>query len=237
MSNPVAASIQPQASLNLFSDKLTVLVLPFIPVGFVDVEFFCDGLTLNLMRALAASGQARVVPWATANWLTNKTGDKREYYLATNADVMLEPLVQRDSESRYSLSVQWIDGPTGLLDDFHNVRGGPSDSLSMISDLASKLAHRLSITYDERTHNQVAVRQSSDIAASLFYVRARREALVFTPVAVRRSLEFVNRAVDRDPYFAAAHALLAGLDPRRAMRGLARIWDTYRSPDRRREGR
>src|SRR5262249_10169978 len=80
-----------------YSKRLAVLVLPFLPIGFRDETHLCAGLTLNLMRALAASGQARVVPWATAHWLVAKTGDKREYHRLVGADVLFECLVEQVS--------------------------------------------------------------------------------------------------------------------------------------------
>lgn len=58
--------------LPTLSDKLSVMVLPVLPIGFRDEQCFCDGLTLNLMRAIAAGGQARVVPWTTSHWLAEK---------------------------------------------------------------------------------------------------------------------------------------------------------------------
>lgn len=97
--------------------KLAVLVLPFLPIGFRDDGFFCAKLTLGLMRALAASGQARVVAW-TSHWIVRKTGDKREYHRATGADVILEGLVQEISGNRFKVGVHWIDGLTGLFDTF-----------------------------------------------------------------------------------------------------------------------
>jgi TolB-like protein len=199
------------ASVLALSERVSILVLPVLPIGFTDDGFLCEGLTLNLMRALAASGQARIVPWATAHWLAARTADKREHHLQTGADVILETLVRRTSDTRRTISVQWVDGPTGLLDSFYEFRGGEEDTLSIIDDLVAQLAQRLSITYDERTHLQVALRHSFNPAALTFYLRARRDALVFNPPGIRRAFEFVAHALKQDPHFAAAHALQAEL--------------------------
>ena len=186
-------------------------MLPALPVGFRDDQCFCDGLTLNLMRAVAASGQARVVPWTTSHWLAEKTGDKREHYLRTDAHVILEPLVQQTGAGRCSVTVQWIDGPTGLFDKFYEVHGQTTDALSIVNDLASQLAENLRINYDERTRSRLAVRHSSDPAALIFYLRARRDALTFSPAGVQRSFDLLRQALQRDQYFAAAHALQSEL--------------------------
>lgn len=204
---PTAANIPS----SLCPVALSLLVLPFLAVGFRDEGCLCDSLTLNLMRALTASGQARVIPWATAHWLAAKTGDKREHYLMTSANVMLEGLVQQVSEGKWSVSLQWVDGPTGLLDHFYQVHGGPADVLSMIDELAFQVATRLSITYDERVRNQLMVRHTKDLPALTFYYRARRDAMMFTPVGISRAFDFLRRALGRDPYFAAAHSLQAEL--------------------------
>ena len=193
------------------SASLAVLVLPFLPVGFYDDDCFCDGLTLNLMRALAGSGQARVVPWTTAHWLADKTGDKREHYLKTNADVILEGLVQESSKKKWNITVQWVDGPTGLFDHFYQVRGESAAVLSMVDELAGQITNALRVTYDERVRARLTLRHSNDLAALTFYLRARRDAMTFTPPRIRRAFELVAHAVGRDPYFAAAHALQAEL--------------------------
>jgi tetratricopeptide (TPR) repeat protein len=194
------------------ASKLAVLVLPFLPVGFRDDDWFCAGLTLGLMRSLAASGQARVVPWTTSHWIAERTGDKREYHRATGADVILEGLVQPISGNRIKVGVHWIDGITGLFDTFHEVTGGAGDSLAIVSDLAIKLSGRLQVTYDERTRMQVAMRESSDPAAAAFYLKARDAALTLTPPGIGKALSLVGYALERDPYFAAAHALAADVN-------------------------
>ena len=191
------------------SPTLAVVVLPFQAIDFRDNQYVCAGLTLSLMRALAASGQVRIVPWKTAEWITAKTGDKREYHSATGADVILESLVQKSAGGRLTISVEWIDGVTGLLDTFIEVRGGSVDSLNLIHDLALQIAHRLQVTYDEQSRTQLAMRHSNDPAATAFYLRARESVLSYTPQGVNRAFRFVEKALTRDPYFAAAHSLLA----------------------------
>ena len=183
------------SSVPLPSEKLSVLVLPVLPIGFRDERDVCDGLTLNLMRAMAASGQARVVPWTTAHWLAEKTGDKHEQYLRTNADVILEPLAQQVSQDRWNITVQAIDGPTGLFDRFYEAAGDSGDVLPIIDELAGGLAESLRITYDERTRSQLALRHTHDRAALTYYLKARRDALIFTPPAVRRAFELLGQAL------------------------------------------
>jgi len=191
------------------SAKLAVLVLPFLPIGFRDDTHLCAGMTSNLMRALAASGQARVVPWTTANWLATKTGDKREYHRLVGADVLLEGLVEEVSASGLRVTVQWIDGLTGINDAFIEVRGDRGDTFELCNDIAVQLAHRLRITYDERNRLQVTTRHSTDQGALAFYLKAREAVLTLTPHGTRRAFHLLERALGRDPYFAAAHSLLA----------------------------
>jgi tetratricopeptide (TPR) repeat protein len=203
------ASRPSPATTHLSPGKLAVLVLPFLPIGFHDKTGFAGQLTLNLMRALAASGQARVVPWTTAQWVVARTGDKREYHRATGADVILEGLVQQLSRTAFRVTVQWIDGLTGLFDTFHQAQGSYGDVLALSSDLAGQLSRRLQITYDDRNQLQLKIRHSTDAAAALFYLKARESALSYTPHSIGRALSLVDQALRRDPYFAAAYALKA----------------------------
>jgi TolB-like protein len=212
----VSAEIEPTPSpvLNSLSNstsKIAVLVLPFLPIDFRDPNYVCQGLTLNVMRALSASGQARIVPWSTSHWLVSKTGDKREYHRFTAADVILEGLVRSEKGGGFGVSVQWIDGLTGLFDCYVETRGSSADTLNLADHLASQLADRLKVTYDERTRMQVAVRQSSSAPAAALYLKAREASLNLSPYGVERGFKLVNKALKLDPYFAAAHALMSEL--------------------------
>ncbi len=193
------------------SGKLAVLVLPVLPIGFTDINCLCSAVTLNLMRALSASDEARVVPWATSHWLAAKTGDKREYHRATGADVILEGLVQQRPGGGLSVTVQWIDALTGLFDTFHEARGSETDLLALIDDLATSLAQRLKVTYDDRARLQLALCHSTDPVASAYFLKARESSFSTTPQCMERSFRLVREALKRDPQFASAHALLSNL--------------------------
>lgn len=53
------------------------------------------------------------------------------------------------------------------------------------------------------------MRESTDPAAAAYYLKARDAALTLTPLGVGKALGLIEQAPQRDPYFAAAHALAA----------------------------
>jgi TolB-like protein len=120
-----------------------LFLLPLSPVNFHDADYFAAGLTEDLMIALAGEGKIQLVPRTTANHLRNQTGDLREYYRETGADVMLDGSVRRVSDGEFQITLSWVDGPTAVFESYLQARTRPNDTLAAVHDLAAQITRRL----------------------------------------------------------------------------------------------
>jgi TolB-like protein len=120
-----------------------LFVLPLSPVNFHDADYFTAGLTEDLMIAIAGRGNIQLVPWTTANHLRSQTGDMREYYRETGADVMLDGSVRRVDDGVFQITLSWVDGPTAVFDHYLQARTGRNDTGAAVHELAAQITKRL----------------------------------------------------------------------------------------------
>ncbi len=197
-----------------------VLVLPFHPVNFRDEEFFGDSLLEDLMIALAAGGSIPIVPWTTARYLREMTGDMREYYRVSGADVILDGSIRRVGNDAYQLTLSWVDGLTAVFDAYLQVTVSTHAITEAIQSLCMQIAQRLGTAYSSLGIDQIEARQSLIPEARNFYLRARQANRLGTAEGVRQSFAYVARALHFQPDFAAALALKADTHIFAAVSGL-----------------
>jgi TolB-like protein len=186
-----------------------ILLLPFNPVNFHDSGFFTDGLFEDLMIALSAGVGVSLVPWTTAHYLREKTGDVREYHRLTEADIILDGTVRRLGDSLFQITLSWVEGLTAVFNSYLQVRTQQSDTSEAIRDLCEQIAQRLGLKFAAEAQNQIVPRQSAHPEARALFLRARQANRLGTREGTRTSFAYLSRALDLQPNYAAAHALMA----------------------------
>jgi tetratricopeptide (TPR) repeat protein/TolB-like protein len=186
-----------------------ILLLPFNPVNFHDSDFFSDGLFEDLMISLSAGVGVSLVPWTTAHYLREKTGDVREYHRITAADIILDGTVRKLGDTLFQITLSWVEGLTAVFDSYLQVRTQLSDTSEAIRDLCEQIARRVGAKFTAEAQNQVQPRQSADPEARTLFLRARQANRLGTREGTRTSFAYLSRALDLQPDYAAAHALMA----------------------------
>jgi TolB-like protein/tetratricopeptide (TPR) repeat protein len=186
-----------------------VLLLPFNPVNFHDSDYFADGLLEDLMIALAGGSGIPLVPWTTARYLREKTGDMREYRRVTGADVILDGTVRRLSDSLLQVTLSWVDGLTTVFDTYLQVRTDPNQTGEAINTLCEQISERLGSDFSEEIHKQIGPRHCMNAEARSLYLRAQRANRMGTAEGTRTAFAYLRRALELQPDYAAAHALMA----------------------------
>ncbi len=186
-----------------------VLLLPFNPVNFQDDGYFTGGLQEDLMIALAAGGGIPIVPWTTAHYVREKTGDMREYHRVTGADVILDGTVRRLGESLFQVTLSWVDGLTAVFDSYLQVRTAANDTTEAVQALCEQITQRLGAGFSAEVHSQIEPRHTADPEARSLYLRARQASRLGTFEGTRVASAYLSRALDLEPDYAAAHALMA----------------------------
>ena len=213
--------VQPEAKLEIsertsLAEK-SIAVLPFnnLSAG-KDDTYFSDGIAEELLGALAKVDGLRVAARRSSFWFKDKEAELAEIAARLNVEHVLEGSVRRDG-NRVRVTAELIDARAGFTiwsetyeREMHGIFALQDEiTRSIVDTLKLKLA----------ISPQPASRSSDAYDAylqGLFYSDKSTEE------ALRKSLEFFGRALDKDPRFA------------RAWTGISKSWlwlaDAYVKP-------
>src|SRR5438552_15958744 len=205
------------ASSRSDSAEKSIAVLPFNDLSPAkDHDYFSDGIADELLGALAKVDGLRVAARRSSFWFKNREADLTEVAAKLNVEHVLEGSVRRDG-NRVRVTAELIDACDGFTiwsETYERELQGifalqDEITRSIVDALKLKLAisptppSRSTEAYDAYLHG-------------LFYSDKSTEE------ALRRSLDFFQRALDKDPRFS------------RAWTGIAKAWrrlaDAYVPP-------
>ncbi len=185
-----------------------VAVLPFVNLSpEPDQDFFCDGLTEEIIHGLAAAEDLRVVAHTSAFQFKGKSADVREVAAKLGVDTVIEGSV-RKAGKRVRISAEIIDAANG----FHLWSGrfdrGLKDVLALQDDVSQRIADTLKIKLPP-IGQQAAQRQFPNPEVYSAYLRGRYQANRQCVEGPRRAVELFEQLIRDDPEFALGHAGLA----------------------------
>src|SRR5256886_3293345 len=199
------------------STEKSIAVLPFADLSPAkDHDYFSDGIAEELLGALAKVDGLRVAARRSSFWFKGKQAELNEIASKLNVGHVLEGSVRRDG-NRVRVMAELIDACDGFTlwsetyeREMHGIFALQDeitrsivDALKLNLDISPPPASRSTEAYDAYLHG-------------LFYSDKSTED------ALRRSLEFFERALERDPKFS------------RAWTGIAKAWlwlaDAYLPP-------
>jgi adenylate cyclase len=184
-------------------------VLPFVNMSSdPDNEYFSDGITEELLNALAKVDDLKVTSRTSAFAFKGKQADIRDIAIQLNVDKVLEGSVRR-SGNRVRITAQLINAADGYhiwsevydrnLTDIFELQ----DEISAI--IASRLQENLSINKKEPSTKAATV----NIAAYTYYLKGLHYWNKLTPADLLKAIEFYERAIEVEPAYAQAYAMAA----------------------------
>jgi serine/threonine protein kinase len=187
----------------------SVAVLPFTnSSGDPDVEYMADGLTENVINSLSEIRELRVVPRSSVFRYKGSPLPIEQIAKELGARAILTGRLQKQGEA-YTLQAELVD--TGrssqLWGQRFPLRRG--DSIEVERQLAQNIAHRLRPQLTDSEQQRVERPRTTDPAAHDLYLRGRFHWNKRTATDLRKSMDFFQQAIDRDPSFALAWAGLA----------------------------
>jgi len=189
----------------------TLAVLPFANTsGNPQDEYFSDGMTDELARALSRLPQLRVASRTSSYAFKGKPAPVQQIGHALNVGGLVEGTVRR-AGNRLRVTAQLTDANTGLVvwtDGFER----PADSVFQVQDeltkaIVTELEPRLRGEAAESVASES--RGTSDPQAYDLYLRGRFEWNKRTISSILEGIKDFDRAVARDSSFARAYAALA----------------------------
>jgi len=184
----------------------SIAVLPFVNVNKdPDNEYFCDGLSEELLNALARIKDLRVAARTSAFSFKGKETTVREIGRALNVNSVLEGSVRR-SGNRLRISVQLINCENGYQHWAERYDREIQDIFDVQDEITLAIVDALKVKLLRKEKDALLKRYTDNVEAYQLYLKGRYYWWNPAPDYFRRSREYFERAVDADPTYALSYA-------------------------------
>jgi TolB-like protein/Tfp pilus assembly protein PilF len=198
---PIAA-IAPAASVA----RDSIVVLPFISLSAdPEDEFFVDGMTEEIINALAQIEQIHVVARSSAFSFKGKHVDPRVVGEQLNVRTVLEGSVRR-ADNRLRITVQLVNAADGYHLWSERYDREMKDVFDIQDEIARSIAQRLKVTLGIE-HLPLVKAGTKNLKAYQLYVKGR--VLLARRSSTGQYVNCFEQAVNLDPRYAQAWAGLA----------------------------
>ena len=216
----VSAS-QPSKALAAIPKHDSIAVLPFVNLSAdSDNEYFADGITEEIINALAQIEQLRVVARSSAFSFKGKHVDPRSVGQQLNVRRILEGSVRR-ADNRLRITVQLIDVENGYHLWSERYDRELKDVFEIQDEIARSIAERLKITFSGMGRQPLVKPGTKNVDAYQLYAKGR--ALLYRRGgAILGAVQCFEQAVAIDSDYALAWAGLADSYTTLGYYGLAR---------------
>jgi serine/threonine-protein kinase len=174
-----------------------------------DHEFFCEGMSEEIINALGRVAEVRVASYTSALRFKGKAIDTRSIARELNVSWLLEGSVRKSGET-VRISVQLVRASDGFAAWSGRFDRRLDDVFAVQDDIAGAIVQTLTKRVGEGPGPLVTSKTQSAEAYSLYlegrYLWNKRPGDV-----VWQALDRFERAIARDASFAPAHAALAGV--------------------------
>ena len=183
----------------------SIAVLPFVDLTRdKNQEYLCDGLTEELIAALAGVEGLRVVSRTSVFVFKKKNEDIRRIGQLLNAEAILEGSLRKTGDT-LRVTAQLID-----VDDGYHIWSQAFDSTSgdifaLRDEIVRAICKRLGV----RAGDTQPRRRMTDPKASQLYLMGRYHWNKRTPEGLRKAIEYFEQAIVADPGYSRAYAGLA----------------------------
>jgi len=187
--------------------KNSIAVLPFANMsGDPEQEFFCDGITEELINSLTQIRELRVIARTSSFAFKGKHEDIREIGRKLNVETLLEGSI-RKSGNRLRVTAQLVDVSDGshLWSDRFDRE---MEDIFMIQDeISLAIVDKLKVKLLGEEKAGLVKRYTENLEAYNLYLKGcyfcwnRR-----TQKGLNKSLEYYQKAIEKDPEFALAYA-------------------------------
>lgn len=172
-------------------------------------EYFSDGVTESLITALSQAGDLTVTSRGSVIRFKGKEGDPREVGKQLGVAAVLEGSVRKSADSvRVAVRLVSVEDGRVLWARDTNERA-LGDIFDLQDEIARHVVEGLKINLSGPNARQFARRHTESVEAYQLYLKGRFFWNKRTEDGLKKSLEYFNQAIAKDPRFALAHAGLA----------------------------
>ena len=187
----------------------SIAVLPFVnESGNQDVEYLSDGMTESLINSLSTLPNLSVKARNTVFRYKGKEIDEKKVGQELSVQAVLSGrFVQRGDDLTLSLSL--VDSATGNSLWGEQYDRKMQDLSALRNDIARDVAKKLRTRLSNADTTKLTKNYTANAEALRLYFHGRYIWSKRNTESVKKSIEYFNQAIDKDPNFALAYSGLA----------------------------
>ena len=187
----------------------SIAVMPFTnDSGDTDVDYLSDGMTETLINSLSNIPNLSVKARSSVFRYKGKDFDPKKIASELNVEAILIGRVV-DRGEQLSLSLELIDAATENVIWGHKYERKSSELVALQSEVTRDVSNKLKSKLPGADEAKIAKSHTTNPEAYQFYLRGLFYWNKRTPEALKRSVEYFNLALDKDPNYGLAYAGMA----------------------------
>ncbi len=200
-------------------DKPSIAVLPFQNMsGDPEQEYFADGMVEEIITALSRIRWLFVIARNSSFTYKGRAVEVKQVGRELGVRYVLEGSV-RKSGNRVRITAQLIDATSGAHLWADRFDGLLEDVFELQDKVAISVAGVIEPTLRQSEIERARRKRPDSLDAYDLYLRALPYAFVAMPEDADKALALLDKAVELEPDFAAAHAIIAFCHEQRYLRG------------------
>jgi serine/threonine protein kinase/tetratricopeptide (TPR) repeat protein len=189
--------------------RQSIVVLPFTNISSdPENEFFADGITEEIINALAQIEDLRVVARSSAFSFKGKNVDLRTVGECLNVTTVLEGSV-RKSGNRLRITAQLVNVADGYHLWSERYDRELQDIFEVQDEIAKTIADRLKVTLGAERQKPLVRAGTKNLEAYQLYLKGRFHWNKRAADGLRKAIEYFQEAIEKDPDYALAYTGLA----------------------------
>src|SRR6266498_3463916 len=187
----------------------SIAVLPFANMdGNPDAEYLSDGISESLINSLSKLPGVKVIARSSSFRYKGKEVDPQEVAQALGVEAILTGrVVQRGDNLLISAELVNASDKTQVWGDQYNRK--LADILTVQEEIAKRISETLRLRLSGEQQQRLTKRYSDNVEAYQEYLKGRFYSATSTENGLKKSIEYFNQAIEKDPNYALAWAGLA----------------------------
>ncbi len=190
-------------------DRRSIAVLPFVNMsGDLENEYFSDGIAEEILSLLTKLPQLKVSSRTSSFFFKGKEVDLAMLAAKLDVGTVLEGSVRR-AGNRVRITAQLIDVASDSTLWAETYDRELRDVFTIQDDIAQSIVDAMKVTLSPKERRAIQYVATADVQAYDDYLRGRKFFYAWNRRDSLRAIDMYQRAIARDPKYAAAWAGLA----------------------------
>jgi len=191
------------------SQKPSIAVLPFEDLSAQqDQAYFCDGIAAELINRLTNIENLKVPARASSFSFKEKELDIQEIGKELNVNFLLVGSLQK-AETRLRITAELVKVSDGYPLWSEKYEGNMEDIFALQDEISLEIVDNLKIKLLREQKEKLVKRHTVNPEAYKLYLKGQYQYDKWTKEAVEKAIEYFQKAIEIDPNYAQAYAMLA----------------------------